>query len=166
MFSPTSVLVGVRPGDEPRIERSGFDSDESAVSVGQLHIPDGATLWIIDGQHRLYGVDHAYERGAEQLKEYPFPVCIMWDVDRFLEMVHFNIVNTRQRKMSTDIVDRHLVQIQKVKGIQMVASGSRGEKEYIRASATQIVDRLNETPGVWQHQIAIPASRKGGTKDW
>ena len=153
---PTSVVVGTRPCDEPRIEPEDFAQDGSAVSAGKLLFPDGATLWVIDGQHRIYGVHHAYERGADQLKEYPFPVCIMRDVDRYTEMLHFNIVNTRQRKMSTDIVDRHLVQMKQAKGIQMVAAGSRGEKDYIRALATQVVDSLDETEGVWQHQIAIP----------
>ena len=75
-------------------------------------------------------MNYAYERGVEQLDGYHFPVCILWDVDRYSEMVHFNIINTRQRKMSTDIVDRHLVQIKGVKGLQMMASGTRGEKEY------------------------------------
>ena len=153
---PTSVLVGTRTGDEPRIEPTGFGDGSENVSVGELCIPDGATLWVIDGQHRFYGVKYAYDRGAESLKDYPFPICVMWDIERYLEMVHFNIVNTRQRKMSTDIVDRHLVQMQSVKGIQMMASGARGEKEYLRATATRIVDRLDEAPGVWQNQIAIP----------
>ena len=153
---PTSVLVGTRPDDTPRVEPTGFSGAGEAVSVGSLEIPDGATLWVIDGQHRFYGVNYAYERGSEQLENYPFPVCVLWDVERFSEMVHFNIINTRQRKMSTDIVDRHLVQIQKVRGLQMMASGARGEKEFLRATATQLVDQLNESPGVWQHQIAIP----------
>ena len=153
---PTSVLVGTRPDDQPQVEPAGFNDHDQGVSVGELCIPDGATLWVIDGQHRLYGVNYAYERGVEQLDGYHFPVCILWDVDRYSEMVHFNIINTRQRKMSTDIVDRHLVQIKGVKGLQMMASGTRGEKEYLRATATQIVDLLNDTPGVWQYQIAIP----------
>ena len=153
---PTSVLVGTRTGDAPRIEPTGFGEGSAGVSVGELCIPDGATLWVIDGQHRFYGVKYAYDRGAEALKDYPFPICVMWDIERYLEMVHFNIVNTRQRKMSTDIVDRHLVQMQNVKGLQMMASGPRGEKEYLRATATKIVDRLDETPGVWENQIAIP----------
>ena len=153
---PTAVLVGTRSDDEVQIEPHGFDGDGGAASVGELHIHDGASLWVIDGQHRVFGVNYAYERGEEQLANYPFPVCVMWDVDRYFEMVHFNIINTRQRKMSTDIVDRHLLQMQQVKGLQMVASGSRGEKEYLRATATHLIDLLDEEPGVWQHQIAIP----------
>ena len=153
---PTSVLVGTRPEDLPRIEPRGFEESSGGISVGQLAIPDGATLWVIDGQNREGGVNYAYERGAEGLEDYPFPVCIMWDVDRFAEMVHFNIINTRQKKMPTDIVDRHLVQMQQVQGYKMVTAGARGEKDFLRATATQIIDMLNDEPGVWHNQIAIP----------
>lgn len=153
---PMSVLVGTRPTDEPRVEPIGFSDNGHRVSSGHLQIPDGAVLWVIDGQHRLYGVNYAYERGAENLRDYPFPVCVLWDVERFKEMVHFNIINTRQRKMSTDIVDRHLVLRQNAEGIKMMASGARGEREFLRATATKVVDQLNDVPGVWQHQIAIP----------
>ena len=174
---PTSILVGTRPDDHPHIRLTGFDggpavsldevvlTDESpladfdgghAVSLGELEMPDESPLWVIDGQHRYNGLNYAYERGDERLADYPFPVCIMWDVDQYQEMVHFNIINTRQKKMSTDIVDRHLVQIQEKRGLQMVATGARGEKEYMRATATKVVDMLNEATGVWHHQIAIP----------
>ena len=153
---PTSVLVGTRPDDEPNIEPVGFSDDPSAISVGELCFPEGATLWVIDGQHRLRGVNYAYEHGAEHLGNYPFPVCVMWDVERYSEMLHFNTINTQQKKMQTDIADRHLVKRQSVEGDRMLALGSRGEKDYLRATATRITDRLNDTPGVWQHQIGIP----------
>ena len=152
---PTSILVGTRPDDHPKVKPTGFD-ESSAVSLGELEMPDGSSLWVIDGQHRLEGVRYAFDRGDEQLADYPFPVCIMWGVDQYKEMVHFNIINTRQKKMSTDIVDRHLVQMQQRLGLQMVAAGARGEKEYMRATATRIVDMLNDSPGVWHHQVAIP----------
>jgi len=158
---PTSVLLGTRPPGETTIGEhiglEGFTDEESPVDFGYLVIPEGATLWVIDGQHRYSGVKFAYDRGMNpELASYTFPVSVMWEIDQFTEMEHFNIVNTTQRKMPTDIVDRHLVQIQAVKGLSMVASGSRGEKDYIRASTTKLVDRLNESPGVWQNQIAIP----------
>jgi DGQHR domain-containing protein len=152
---PTSILVGTRPSDAPKIVPRGF-SGLGPVTVGTLEFPEGSRLWIIDGQHRFYSTHYAYERGAKTLGDYPFPVSIMWDVDRYAEMLQFNIINTRQKKMPTDIVDRHLVQIQDVEGLKMVAAGQRGEKDYLRASATRIVDKLNELPGVWHNQIAVP----------
>ena len=152
---PTSILVGTRPDDQPQVRPTGFNSD-SVVSLGELEMPDGSSLWVVDGQHRYFGVKDAYDRGDERLADYPFPVCIMWDVDQYQEMVNFNIINTRQKKMSTDIVDRHLVQMQQRLGLQMVATGARGEKAYLRATATRVVDMFNDSPGVWHNQIAIP----------
>ena len=67
-------------------------------------------MWIVDGQNRFFGVERAYESGASpELEDYPFPVSIIMNVDQYREMVHFNIINTTQKKMPTDIVDRHLV---------------------------------------------------------
>lgn len=153
---PMSVLVGTRPADEIVIVPTGFDETKT-VSSGQLEIPPGAKLWVIDGQHRYYGVNEAFERtGNPDLAEYPFPVSLMWNIDQYAEMLHFNIVNTRQKKMSTDIVDRHLVRIQERSGLDMLRQGARGEKEYMRASATRLVDKINESEGPWFHQIAIP----------
>ena len=159
---PMSVLVGTRPTDEPRVESVGFSDNGHRVSSGHLHIPDGAVLWVIDGQHRLYGVNYAYERGAEDLQDYPFPVCVLWDIERFKEMVHFNIINTRQRKMSTDIVDRHLVLRQNAEGIKMMASGARGEREFLRATATKVVDQLNDAPGGMAKPNSDPGSPWAG----
>ena len=159
---PTSVLLGTRPkvegaGGEPSIQAEGFTDDGSPVDSGYLVIPDGATLWVIDGQHRYSGVKFAYERGMNpELASYAFPVSIMWEINQYTEMEHFHIVNTTQKKMPTDIVDRHLIQMQAVKGLSMVASGARGEKDYIRASATKLIDQLNDAAGVWQDQISIP----------
>lgn len=155
---PTSVLLGTRPQDSPSVRPVDFPSeDQKGVALGSLEIPEGAALWVIDGQHRFAGVNSAFERGGDpQLEQYPFPVAILWNVDSYAEMVHFNIINTTQKKMSTDIVDRHLVKIQERQGLKMVATGAKGEKEYSRATATRIVDRVNDEAGPWLHQIQIP----------
>ena len=123
--------------------------------AGTLTILDDAKLWIVDGQHRSHGVNYAYDRkGAIELADYPFPVTIMVGVDQYREMLHFNIINTTQRKMPTDIADRHLVQQAAREGLDMVVRGR--EKDYVRAKATRIVDALNEIQGPWFHNIAIP----------
>jgi DGQHR domain-containing protein len=158
---PTSVLLGTRPlgayEGASSVSTEGFSDDGSPVDSGYLVIPDGATLWVIDGQHRYSGVKFAYDRGMNpELASYAFPVSVMWEIDQFIEMEHFNIVNTTQKKMPTDIVDRHLVQMQAVKGLSMVSAGARGEKDYIRATATKLIDSLNDAPGVWKGQISIP----------
>lgn len=154
---PTSILLSTRPTDPIDLDFKPSSDTESPIQWGILNIPDGAKLWIVDGQHRYFGIERAYERaGAPELGAYTFPVCIMDNVDRYTEMVHFNIVNTRQKKMPTDIVDRHLLMRQQREGIKMLAGGRRGEKEYQQAKATRIVDMLYEESGPWYHQIAVP----------
>lgn len=153
---PTSVVVCIRDEDIGKVTFQSEPSEDGYAKLGTLTIPEGVTLWLVDGQHRFYGVNSAYEKNdAAELSDYPFPITILAGLDRYGEMTNFNIVNTRQKKMPTDIVDRHLVQqLQKEGGLDMVVAGK--EKEYRRALATQIADKLNEAPGPWHQQIAIP----------
>ena len=152
---PTSVLLCVRDDD---LHPPVFQLDGKAqgfAESGTLGIPEESTFWIADGQNRVFGVSWAYERNdATDLSDYPFPVTIMAGVDRYVEMKHFNIINTQQKKMPTDIVDRHLVMQAQREGLDMVAKGK--EKDYQRARRTRITDDLNEQPGPWYHQIGIP----------
>ena len=152
---PTSILLCVRETDLNRPTFESHGEVGSFAETGMLKIPEDATLWIADGQHRFFGVSRAYEKG-NNLADYPFPVTIMTGVDQYAEMEHFNIVNTTQKKMPTDIVDRHLVAKRNKVGIDLVARGKKGEKEYQRARATQVADALNDQTGPWLDQIAIP----------
>ena len=155
---PTSVLAATRSGTDNPTVFEPTDNLTGGSQFGWLTIPDGAVLQIVDGQNRLFGVERAYvNTGDPILEDYPFPVTIMEDVDRYMEMIHFNIVNTRQKRMPTDIVDRHLVQMQEVMGLNMIASsGARGLKQYRQATATKVVDQLYEADSPWQYNIAIP----------
>ncbi len=153
---PTSLLLATRPDDKVKFQFKKIETIAEGIEFGEIVISEGAVLWGVDGQHRFFGLKLAYDAGRAELADYAFPISIMLNVDRYQEMVHFNVINTRQRKMSTDIVDRHLVMRQQKEGLKMLASGKRGEKEYMYATATRVVDLINEEPGPWHHQIAIP----------
>ena len=152
---PTSILACVRKEDEAALSFEDTKPVGQFAVSGTLTIPDGTKLWIVDGQHRSYGVRYAYEfKDALELAAYPFPLTIMVGVDRYTEMLHFNIINTTQKKMPTDIADRHLVQQAEKEGRELIIRGR--EKDYIRAKATRMVDALNDAQGPWFHKIAIP----------
>lgn len=156
---PTSILVCVRDGDLNQPTFVSHEQVDGFAEMGTLNIPEEANLWVVDGQHRSFGVARAYERdGAANLADYPFPVTVMLGVDRYTEMLHFSTINTQQRKMPTDIVDRHLVQRAEHEGhLGMVTrSGMRGERQYLRAKCTRITDSLDEMEGPWYHQISVP----------
>ena len=157
---PTSILLCAREGEgnTPEFLPEGEVGD--FAQSGTLRIPDGAKLWIVDGQHRHGGIRRAFERGSTELASFTFPVTIMMGVDRYQEMRYFSTINTQQRKMQTDIVDRHLVQIRERDGIRMInapgRTGRKGEREFHRAKCTSVIDLLNELPGPWYHQVSIP----------
>jgi DGQHR domain-containing protein len=154
---PTSILLCVRSTDEKGVTFKAIGKQDGFAEIGDLTVPEEAKLWIVDGQHRFYGVNRAYEReGAVEFEGYAFPVTILAGVSQYDEMIHFNIINTTQKKMPTDIVDRHLVQKASAEGVKMIASGSKGEKEYMRAKATRIIDLLDQADGPWHNQIAVP----------
>ena len=156
---PTSVLLCTRDGDPHNPTFTPHDDIGGFATSGTLAIHEETTLWLADGQHRLFGATRAYTKDDE-LASYPFPVTIMTDIDQYTEMEHFNIINTEQRKMPTDIADRHLVAKRKREGYKLVARGKKGDKEYQRARATEISDTLNEQPGPWFHEIAVPVKGK------
>ena len=64
-LSPTSVTISVR---EPIkfIEKTGV-----------LEIPDKATLWIVDGQHRIIGLQWLNEEKNGVCLDFPLPVVVL-----------------------------------------------------------------------------------------
>lgn len=161
---PTSVLVNVRDGDELKFK---VTDKSSGYEVGTLRLPDEQVLWVVDGQHRLYGLKRAidaaaeeekYEQGAE-LADYPFPVTFMVGLDRYKEMRHFYLVNTRQKGVPTDYVDRHLYQMYKKAGPRLIRV--EGEAGYARARATEMVDSLRKDPeSPWHNLVIVPGGNK------
>jgi DGQHR domain-containing protein len=150
---PTSVLLSLRPEEEVHFERR--PTSMLVGTLGELQIPIGAELWVIDGQHRLFGLQWAIENeGAYHLEQYPVPVTILECSDRYVEMLHFHIINTSQRRLQTDIADRHLDLMRRVLGPELLRG--RPSKDYLRARAVYVVDKLNETEGPWQDKIKVP----------
>ena len=139
---PTSVLLNVRGSVNFTVK----DKISEGIEFGELTIPDDETLWIIDGQHRLEALKRATDNKPE-LAEYPLPVSILNLSDKFSEMLHFYIVNSRQRKIPTDLVYKHLQMMVN----QIVLSEKEWLKEIIvgpaqerQAMATYIVDYLEQ----------------------
>jgi len=137
---PTSILVNVRGALKFKTEEKMGDN----IELGELTIPDDEKLWIIDGQHRLEALKRAMMTRPE-FSEYPLPVSILNLTDRFEEMLHFYIVNSRQKKIPTDLVYKHLqMMVNKIvlsdkEWLKEVVVGPRQERQ---AMAAYIVDYL------------------------
>ena len=159
---PTSVLLCIRDPERASFEISG--ESKGAGEWGDLIITDDVTLWLVDGQHRLFGIQRAFMKDAvEWAEDYPLPVTILEGVNHYEEMRHFHIINTQQKGVPTSVVDRHLVSMREVEGDSLFQM--MGERSFLRARATSIVDILRETPeSPWLDRIYVIGQKRSATR--
>ena len=151
---PTSIVLCLR-----RPHTANFESAVEANGSGEtglLRVAADVPLWVVDGQHRLYGLERALTHDkAKWLADYPLPVVIVEGVDAYEEMRYFHVINTRHKGVPTDVVDRHLLSMREEEGPELLER--QGERDYQRARATMLTDLLNnssESP--WVDMIRMP----------
>ncbi len=151
---PTSILLCIR-----RPNHGLFETNAEANGKGEygtLTIPGDVPLWVVDGQHRLHGLERAMKKDkAKWLADYPLPVVIVEGIDAYEEMRYFHVINTRHKGVPTDVVDRHLLSMREAEGSALIER--EGEKNYLRGRATKLADLLNsdiESP--WSGRIRTP----------
>ncbi len=151
---PTSIVLCIRKPDraqfEPAVGANG------SGETGLLKIDASVPLWVVDGQHRLYGLQRALTKDkAKWLADYALPVVIVEGIDAYEEMRYFHVINTRHRGVPTDVVDRHLLAMREEEGPALLER--QGEKAYLRARATKLTDLLNTHPdSPWRGMIRMP----------
>jgi len=155
---PTSLLLCIRQPDHASFEVAGIES--GGGEPGVLTIPPGVRLWLVDGQHRLAGLERALTKDkAKWLADYPLPVTIVEGIDAYEEMRYFHVINTRQRGVPTDVVDRHLLTMREAEGVALLER--EGERNYLRARATKLCDLLNGEPSSpWYGTIIMPGEKR------
>ncbi len=162
---PVGGLVNARPeaerDDEPQygsVLHFEPDSGDGEISFGTLTIPDEAVpLYIVDMQHRIGGFEVALEENPE-LGNFPLVVTIADGLSRLEEIDQFDLINTTQKKIRTDLARRlKVIQAQDLDiRLELDKKGKLWE-----AKGPVIADILNKSPGVWFHKILPPnKSRK------
>jgi DGQHR domain-containing protein len=151
---PTSILLCIRQpfraAFEPNVEANG--KGES----GTLTIDSDVPLWVVDGQHRLHGLERALKKDkAKWLADYALPVVIVEGIDAYEEMRYFHVINTRHKGVPTDVVDRHLLSMREAEGADLIER--EGEKNYLRGRAAKLTHLLNTAPeSPWKGKIRTP----------
>ena len=155
---PTSILVNIRGV----VEYYPVNSIEDFAEFGILEVPDRSLpFWIIDGQHRLAAIFVA-KRENEKLENYVLPVSIFNYANRYDEMRQFYIVNDRQKRIKTDLAQRHLFKTISLEGESKLLDFEPKEK-ILAAEATTVVDFLRLHPdSPWLNMIQIPSDTKKG----
>ena len=154
---PTSILLCIR--QPHRAEFQSTDGQPEGGQAGILSVDPSIPMWVVDGQHRLFGLERAMKKDkAKWLADYPLPVVIVDGIDAYEEMRYFHVINTRQKGVPTDIVDRHLLAMREAEGSALI--DREGEKNYRRARATKLADQLNSDPqSPWRGMIRMPGEK-------
>ena len=153
---PSSILVNVRGNVEftPACAVGGIGE------YGILRIPGSSLpLWIVDGQHRVMAIAVAAKENPKYAS-YPIPVSLLTVSDRYDEMRMFYIVNSRQKRISTGLAQRHLRQTISKVGVEEVKKYETKRKVMAALSVT-IVDTLRCDPlSPWYEKVILPHEKK------
>jgi DGQHR domain-containing protein len=152
----TSESDGGNYGSKLKFEEEYKEGD---ISHGILTIPDKALpLYIVDMQHRIGGYEWAMEQdGGERLEKFPLVATIADGLSKMEEVDQFDIINTTQKKVRTDLA-RRLKSIQVTDVDHMLALDKRGK--LWEAKGPIIAEHLNTVNGPWQGKILPPNKSK------
>lgn len=154
---PISILLCIRQPHRADFqpERLVEKVNDGTPEPGVLGIPESVTLWVADGQHRLYGLEHAFLKdSADWAQDYLLPVTIVEGIDSYEEMRHFHIINTRHKGVPTDVVDRHLHTMWEQEGAALL--DKEGDRSYLRARGAKLCHLLRNTPNSpWYRKVRI-----------
>ncbi len=148
---PQAVLLNARDGSLKFTPSNGG-------LTGILELPESLTLYEVDGQHRFGGIRYAVEQDPA-FGEFPVPVVITEGLPQLDEAVLFFVVNTEQKRVSTDLAQRLIEQQMNNDDMRLniVAAG----KDWI-PKATKIVDYLvAAADNPWKGKIGIPGTQMG-----
>lgn len=144
---PTAILANSRCALD-------FQESKDCKDFGTLIV--NSPLYIIDGQHRFEAWKSMMESLSlqEDWGDYEFPLIILSNFKEYQEIEQFFVINSRQKRIKTDLAQRHLLELAKREETSNLIS----EKDRWQLYATKIVDLLNEQiDGVWNGKIILPS---------
>ena len=99
-FFPNSVIINiVANGSNLRFDKSSLQSECSLSKLGLLYLPKKyRSVFIIDGQHRLYGY-----ADSEYINKNTIPVVAFIDLDKREQVRLFMEINENQKSVSKNL---------------------------------------------------------------
>lgn len=133
-------------------------SDDASGAAGILTIPSDVPIWIVDMQHRTGGFEVAIENDPEtHVRNFPLVVTIADGISKLEEIEQFEIINTNQKKVRTDLA-RRLLAIQSHDPDKRLTLDRLGKLWEARGPV--VVDYLRSSEGVWKDRIMPPNRTK------
>lgn len=141
-ISPNSLLLNVRRQESLKYKD------------GILTIDDNEPLWLVDGQHRVKGLEIVMDEDDDAtVGNFELPVVILNQSDRYKEAKQFWIVNKTQKGVRSDLAERILQRVIYEEGKQsLVHLSEQGVLGPLlkgfewKEKAVYITDTLNTRP--------------------
>lgn len=150
---PTSILLSHRGEPLPKKELGN--------STVAIELADHDVLWIVDGQHRVGGLQTAIEKhGLERFKDFQLPVVLM-EFDDVTEEAHqFQLINENMKKVNTQLA-RRLLAMQVTKGGSEARKQIRQARRLWEADSVDVIRVLTADPkSMWYERIQPPNEKK------
>ncbi|URN12059.1 DGQHR domain-containing protein [Streptomyces radiopugnans] len=160
--SPEENDLGLPPGvrleffsDSDREEViEAAESGGSFTAAGKIILEEGATAWIVDGQHRSGAVRMLSER--DRLSEnFPVPCKLMLGFDRNEEIKQFYYINREAKSVPTDLTADLLQRMARQDSNEAEYLSERKNKGSLLAGAA-IYDALVSKNSPWLTRIRKP----------
>jgi DGQHR domain-containing protein len=143
---PTTLLVNAR-------SPVNFKSKSSDDDIGELEIDQ--KLYIIDGQHRIEAFKDMMQNESLRSKYgyMELPIVILSNFKYIEEVEHFFIINSKQKKIKTDLAQRIFLEL----GKDDINTKLVPDKDKWQMVGVKVVDSLNNDPSsIWYQQIILP----------
>ncbi|MBI5621919.1 DGQHR domain-containing protein [Candidatus Falkowbacteria bacterium] len=143
---PTSILLNCRYKIPSRENGSIFE-----ITIDR-------PLWIVDGQHRIYGIRKAIqEKGLREWKGFSVPVVILDEFDQGEELAQFKVINESQKGISTGLLQWQMYQ-QYTRDPEMK---DKYKSKIWQVKALMAMDKLNDDDNSpWKNHIQLPNVEK------
>ena len=127
-FCPSAIICNVRKDNDGEIKYKG----------GEITLPNNSKIYVCEGQHRLLGYIFALKVYG---LDYDIPFVLLNEIASE-EMVHFYLINQKQKSVATDLAEINLKAYQDETNRMIPGAKFTAQKDV----AISITKKLNETP--------------------
>lgn len=161
-ISPPSLLLSIRNTD---VEKHVKVTNRAGNGIVDLEIDNKCSIYIVDGQHRIRGLEGTDIGG--KLADFELPFVLLYGKDKYEEAEQFVIINKTHKVVRTDLAERFVQEAARKKGQLALASDPNAQifknSEWI-GGALEVIDALNgrgDSGGVWYQKIRLPNESRG-----
>ena len=157
---PTSITLSANSGRDNsqskhvvRIE----EVDSPAPNLVKIIIPDGHTLRVVDGQHRIKGLEYAIrDLKQDELSHFELPFVLTLTENRIDEIKTFHEINSTPKRVSTDLA------LQLLKDMNTNEAVTLSKTEKWKLVALNVAMTLNDNPdSIWYQNISVGQVKSG-----